>query len=29
VKELGDRADLSDAQKRRILADNARSFYGL
>ena len=29
VKELADRADLTDAQKRKILADNARRFYTL
>ena len=29
VKELADRADLTDVQKRRILADNARRFYAL
>jgi predicted TIM-barrel fold metal-dependent hydrolase len=29
VKELADRADLTDGQKRRILADNARRFYTL
>lgn len=29
VKELGDRADLTEAQKRAILADNARRFYKL
>ena len=29
VKELADRADLTDVQKRRILADNARRFYTL
>jgi predicted TIM-barrel fold metal-dependent hydrolase len=29
VKELADRADLTDMQKQRILADNARRFYTL
>jgi predicted TIM-barrel fold metal-dependent hydrolase len=29
VKELADRSDLTDAQKRRILADNARQLYHL
>jgi uncharacterized protein len=29
VKELASRADLTDAQKRRILADNARQLYHL
>jgi len=29
VKELADRADLADGQKRKILADNARRFYTL
>jgi len=29
VRELSERADLSDTQKRRILADNARRFYKL
>ena len=29
VKELSDRTDLTDQQRRRILADNARAFYKL
>jgi predicted TIM-barrel fold metal-dependent hydrolase len=29
VKELTDRLDLTDEQKRRILADNARQLYRL
>jgi hypothetical protein len=29
VKELADRADLTDMQKPRILADNVRRFYML
>ena len=29
VKELTERADLTDAQKRGVLADNARRFYRL
>ena len=29
VHELGERTDLTEAQKRLVLADNARRFYGL
>jgi hypothetical protein len=29
IDEIRDRGDLSDAQKRKILADNARRLYGL
>ena len=29
LNEIRDRGDLSDAQKRKILSDNARRLYGL
>ena len=29
VKELADREDLTDVQKRLVVADNARRFYTL
>jgi len=29
IDEIRDRGDMSDAQKRKILSDNARRLYGL